>query len=727
VYVQFINFRVKIGDTMPTSFSSARPQRLGLFVFCLLALSLLAAVRCRPADAQAPPGPPTSLSAQPHYISPNNLDGYYAGQQVLLQWKPPAAAGYFYYLLECKTGANGTWATLDTASAQYPFYHNYYLPASTTFVYRVRTVQVSYTPGVANSTSAPSGEVSVTTLAAPPPVPPVPSGLTATPGNGQITLNWTGSVQASYYLVSIYAPDDDGSNAHLSVAAPPSGTAVSVTVTGLTNGAGYGFAVQAATQDPANATESGLIYSAVSSTVFATPVATPTSPNVSDLSTYATGSGKVTLYWTALNGASGYNVYRGTTTGGEDYNHPVNGASPVNAASYSGSPMDMYSDTGLVNGTQYFYTVKAVYGSTQSAASNEDGDVPDPAAVPWDTRNPGAIISAFGSAFASDTSGIGADPFSLRVVGPDNTIYDPSFSTAQPPDGSVTPGTNQFVGADGSTQALPDDAGELDPTTVSASGSQPNLVGTPLMGDKGPFRRVRTRGNANGSGDYRGATGTFYLPGATVTQASVTDHGDSPVIYLGISGSSIAVDAGLAYQRKSGTWALEMQVAGKIVSAQGNPAKTIQPTVLENIPGVGNAQYQRFTPSSFVSMNYWAWGTYPTTGRAKLSLLIVDDFDNSTAAALGAPSKYLNREENVRVKRVHAGVFPTGTTVNAASWSQGSVFLPGAAGSSQGWSSSDGTLPGEDGSYEGGHSHVNAVETSPFIQEDSITITINPN
>jgi len=34
VYVQFINFRVKmllkIGDTMPTSFSSARPQRLGL-------------------------------------------------------------------------------------------------------------------------------------------------------------------------------------------------------------------------------------------------------------------------------------------------------------------------------------------------------------------------------------------------------------------------------------------------------------------------------------------------------------------------------------------------------------------------------------------------------------------------------------------------------------------------------------------------------------------------
>ncbi len=504
----------------------------------------------------------------------------------------------------------------------------------------------------------------------------------------------------------------------------------SITVAAGTTGSTFPITTMAVTASAtANITAT---YGGVSQNMALT--ISPAASGVSDLSAYSTGDGKITLYWTPVVNATGYNVYRGTTTGGEDYAHPVNGSSPVNAASYSGSPMNMYTETGLADGTEYFYTVKAVYGSTESQASNEDSDVPDPAAVPWDTRNPGAILSAFGNAFASDTSGIGADPFSLRVVGPDNTIYDPSFSTAQPPDGSVTPGTNQFVGSDGSTQALPDDEGELDPITSSTSSTQPNAVGTALAGDKGPFRRVSTHRNANGSGDYRGAIGTFYLPSATVPLGARAAHGDTPVIYLGISGSSIEVDAGLAYQ-PGGSWALEMQVAGKQVSAQGPSGTTIQPTVLENLPG--NAQYHRFAPGSLVTMSYWAWGTYPTTGRAKLSLLIVDDFDNSTAAALGAPSKYLNREENVRVKRVHAvaqtskqttpAVFPTGTTVNAASWSQGSVFLPGAAGSTQGWSSADGTSLGEDGYYDGGHSQVNAYRTSPFIQEDNITITINPN
>lgn len=450
---------------------------------------------------------------------------------------------------------------------------------------------------------------------------------------------------------------------------------------------------------------------------------------VGDLSTYATGSGRIALYWTPVVNATGYNIYRGTSAGSEDYLHPVNGSTPVNAASYPGSPMSLYSNSGLTNGTAYFYTIKAVSGSGQSQASNEDSDIPDAAAVPWDTRNPGAIISAFNAAFASDTSGIGADPFTLRVVGPDSTIYDPSSSTAQPPDGIVAPGTNQLVRPDGSTQTMPDDEGQLDSPSPAASTLSPSLVGTALQGDRGPFRRVSTRKNANGSGDYRGATGMFYLPGATVSQAAVTDHGDSPVIYLGISGSSIAVDAGLAYQQAGGMWALEMQIGGKIVSAQGDPKKFIRPVKLENAPK--GSQYYRFAPGSSVIMSYWAWGTYPTKGRAKLSLLLVDSLDNSTAAALGAPSRYLLREENVRAKRVHAvaqnvaGVFPTGTTINAASWSQGSVFLPDAAGSTQGWSSAAGTLPGEDGSYEGGKSDVNANRTSPFIQEDGITIVIH--
>ncbi len=538
-----------------------------------------------------------------------------------------------------------------------------------------------------------------------------------------------GSSSLGTVTLSSYAPTG-GVVVTLSSSSTAATVPASVTVPGGQRSAAF----TVTTTSVASATAATITAAAAGVSQMATLNITIASPSVSDLSAYATGAGKITLYWTQVANATGYNLYRGTTSGGEDYAHPVNGSTPINTHSYSGSPMDMYSDTGLTNGTPYFYTVKAVYGSGESQPSNEDSDSPDAAAVPWDTRNPGAILSAFNAAFASDTSSIGADPFSLRVVGPDNTVYDDSFSTAQPPDGTVTPGTNQLVRPDGSTQALPNDDGEFDPAPPPGSGFRSNAVGTPLPADKGPFRRVSTRRNADNSGDYRGATGTFYLPPATVTDANRRLHGDTPTTYLGSTGSIIGVDAGLAYQNGTHSWALEMQVGGKLVSSQGNPRKTIIPTPLENAP-IG-PQYQRFAPGSSVIMSYWAWGTYPTTGRAKLALLLVDDPNsdpaNPVAAALGAPARFLGKYENVRVKRVHAiaqnraGVFPTGSSVDGASWSQGYVFLPDAAGSLQGWSRAAGTLPGDDGYYDGGNASVSAYETSPYIQEDNINIDISP-
>ena len=172
---------------------------------------------------------------------------------------------------------------------------------------------------------------------------------------------------------------------------------------------------------------------AASGTVSGTAAVTVNSslPPVSDLSTYATGSGRIALYWTAVPNALGYNIYRGTSAGGEDYLHPVNGSTLVNAASYSGSLMDLSTDTGLTNGTAYFYTVTAVYSAGQSQPSNEDSDIPDAAAVPWDTRKPGSILSSVRSAYSADEANI----INLRVVGPDGAIYDDALSAAQPPDG----------------------------------------------------------------------------------------------------------------------------------------------------------------------------------------------------------------------------------------------------------------------------------------------------
>jgi hypothetical protein len=78
-----------------------------------------------------------------------------------------------------------------------------------------------------------------------------------------------------------------------------------------------------------------------------------------------TGSHDVILSWTAsaTPGVIGYNVYRGTTSGGES-STPLN-STPVNRAAYT--------DGNVTPGAKYYYVVRAVAanGVTQSAKSNE--------------------------------------------------------------------------------------------------------------------------------------------------------------------------------------------------------------------------------------------------------------------------------------------------------------------------------------------------------------------
>jgi titin len=86
-----------------------------------------------------------------------------------------------------------------------------------------------------------------------------------------------------------------------------------------------------------------------------------------------TGTHDVILGWTAspTSGVVGYNVYRGTTSGGES-------ATPINSAPINGTT---YADENVTAGTEYYYVVMAVASndSTLSAASNEaSATVPTP-------------------------------------------------------------------------------------------------------------------------------------------------------------------------------------------------------------------------------------------------------------------------------------------------------------------------------------------------------------
>jgi hypothetical protein len=77
------------------------------------------------------------------------------------------------------------------------------------------------------------------------------------------------------------------------------------------------------------------------------------------------GNVEVSLSWSAGSGATSYNVYRGTSSGGES-----------STAIATGITSTSYNDTSVTNGTTYYYKVAALNSSGTSAYSNEASATP---------------------------------------------------------------------------------------------------------------------------------------------------------------------------------------------------------------------------------------------------------------------------------------------------------------------------------------------------------------
>ncbi|HEV1996256.1 MAG TPA: fibronectin type III domain-containing protein, partial [Candidatus Acidoferrum sp.] len=80
------------------------------------------------------------------------------------------------------------------------------------------------------------------------------------------------------------------------------------------------------------------------------------------------GDKQVALSWTAVAGATGYYVKRSTTAGGPYTQLPGTGATN-------------FTDTGLTNGTKYYYVVSAYNSYGQSANSTEVNATPSSTAA----------------------------------------------------------------------------------------------------------------------------------------------------------------------------------------------------------------------------------------------------------------------------------------------------------------------------------------------------------
>ncbi|MCC2670997.1 MAG: hypothetical protein K0Q72_3468, partial [Armatimonadetes bacterium] len=166
-----------------------------------------------------------------------------------------------------------------------------------------------------------------------PAAPAAPASLQATSGNAQVSLSWAASADATTYTVKRSTTSGSGYAAVTNV------SDTSYTDTGVSNGTPYYYVV--------TATNAGG-ESAASAQAAATPVAPlPAAPGAPTGLLASAGNGQVALSWTAAAGATSYTVKRSTTSGA--------GYTAI-ATGLTGTS---YANTGLTNGTTYYYVVTA--------------------------------------------------------------------------------------------------------------------------------------------------------------------------------------------------------------------------------------------------------------------------------------------------------------------------------------------------------------------------------
>ena len=266
----------------------------------------------------APPTAPGSLTATP------------SSGQVGLSWTVGTGASSYNVKRSTTSGSETTIGTALGLS----------YTDSTAVNGNIYYYEVSSTNLAGESTN--SGEA---TAAMP---PATPTGLTATPGANQVSLSWTASSGVSGATSYNVKRSTTSGSGYVAIGTT---TALTVSYTDSTalSGTTYYYVVSGvnASGQGANSTEAS-----------ATPTGVPQAPTGLTVTTNYTS---LTLNWTAALGApTGYNVKRSTSTGAE-----TTLPAGTNVAGTT------FTDTTVVTGTEYFYTVSALNGSGEGADSSE--------------------------------------------------------------------------------------------------------------------------------------------------------------------------------------------------------------------------------------------------------------------------------------------------------------------------------------------------------------------
>jgi fibronectin type 3 domain-containing protein len=334
-----------------------------------------------------------------------------------LSWSASAGATSYTLYRSTSSGSETSLVSGLTSTS----YVDSSVSSGTTYYYTVAAVNSSGTSGYSNEASATpqSG------------LPSPPTNLTATGGNDEVTLAWTASTGATSY--NVYRGTLTGQE---TVTVATGVTTTSYVDSTVTNGPTYYYKVTATN----SAGTSGYSNEASAATSAGNP---PTAP--AGLSATA-GNTQISLSWTASSGATSYTLYRGTSSGSE-------------TSLISGLTSTTYTNTGLTNGTTYYYKVTATNTAGTSAYSNEASATPtsggggtttyyqDSFSRTGDVTGSTPDVTDTGGATWSNSNGTGEYPISggTASINPSAYSWSAEYLPVNGSSGVTVDGTKNFT------------------------------------------------------------------------------------------------------------------------------------------------------------------------------------------------------------------------------------------------------------------------------------------
>ncbi len=285
-------------------------------------------------------------TATPLWPAPAGLNAKPNDSQVKLEWSDPNNSNITGYQVSSDGGASFSDITSDASTTEYTVTG---LTNGTEYSFAVRVV---------------NGNQSIV-IATPNPIPAAPAGLSATPGDKQVTLNWSDPHNASIEHWEYQQKEGDQDWQDWMAIQQSTATTAEHTVPDLTNGTNYKFKVRAV-----NATGKGV----ASDEVNVVPLGPPATPT--NLLATSGEDRKTTLSWDDPSDSTITTYqYRVSGDNGQTWNPDWTAIGGSNANTTG------HTLTGLTNGIEYTFEVRALNNSVpgNSAAAKATPLLPAPA------------------------------------------------------------------------------------------------------------------------------------------------------------------------------------------------------------------------------------------------------------------------------------------------------------------------------------------------------------